>query len=330
MKIGTASENHFPDLKAAVSRYWFVISLVLVFFLTAGDPGRMMSPAGLWLKSHGGPSAVIFTIFLLSGLLLEPDQMRAGLNDVKGTGIALIVIFLAAPLLAVIPALMPLDDGVKIGIFLVAVMPTTLSSGVVMTGIAGGNIAHALVITVVSNTLAIVTIPYALRTLLTLMGFSTSVVMDPAGMMIKLGILVLVPLGVGIGVKWWKGDRIAALIRPVPLINQVLILVIVWMSLTAVRSAVIGDWRLVVRLCLGAALYHGALLGIAAALSRMGGLARGRWESVVFMGAQKTLTLSIILQMSLFPEYGVALAFSVLHHIIHMLMDGYLAARLRP
>jgi sodium/bile acid cotransporter 7 len=39
----------------------------------------------------------------------------------------------------------------------------------------------------------------------------------------------------------------------------------------------------------------------------------------------KTLTLSIILQVSLFPQYGIVLGYCVLHHIIHMMMDGYLA-----
>ena len=70
--------------------------------------------------------------------------------------IAISIIFLMSPLTALLSGQLPLDTGVKIGIFLVAVMPTTLSSGVVMTGAAGGNMAHALVITILSNGLALV------------------------------------------------------------------------------------------------------------------------------------------------------------------------------
>jgi sodium/bile acid cotransporter 7 len=55
----------------------------------------------------------------------------------------------------------------------------------------------------------------------------------------------------------------------------------------------------------------------------------GRRESILFMGGQKTLTLSIILQVSLFPQYGLALAVCVLHHIIHLMMDGYLVEKLK-
>ncbi|MBW2597910.1 MAG: bile acid:sodium symporter [Deltaproteobacteria bacterium] len=47
------------------------------------------------------------------------------------------------------------------------------------------------------------------------------------------------------------------------------------------------------------------------------------------MGSQKTLPLSVILQVSLFPQYGLALVVCVLHHLVHLLMDGYLVGRLR-
>jgi sodium/bile acid cotransporter 7 len=47
------------------------------------------------------------------------------------------------------------------------------------------------------------------------------------------------------------------------------------------------------------------------------------------MGAQKTLPLSIILQVSLFPQYTVALLVCVLHHIVHLIMDGYIVERMK-
>lgn len=47
------------------------------------------------------------------------------------------------------------------------------------------------------------------------------------------------------------------------------------------------------------------------------------------MGGQKTLPLSVILQMSLFPDYSIALLVCVVHHIVHLMMDGYLVERLK-
>jgi sodium/bile acid cotransporter 7 len=47
------------------------------------------------------------------------------------------------------------------------------------------------------------------------------------------------------------------------------------------------------------------------------------------MGAQKTLPLSILLQVSLFPQYPDALTVCVVHHLLHLMMDGALVHRLR-
>ncbi len=88
---------------------------------------------------HRGPDAVIVLIFFFSGLILNARQIRSGVMDIKGIIAALIIIFLVAPVIGALFGAIPIDTGVVIGIFLVAVMPTTLSSGVVMTGAAGGN-----------------------------------------------------------------------------------------------------------------------------------------------------------------------------------------------
>jgi sodium/bile acid cotransporter 7 len=64
-------------------------------------------------------------------------------------------------------------------------------------------------------------------------------------------------------------------------------------------------------------------------MARIFRIGKGRRESLIFMGAQKTLPLSIILQVALFPQYGQALVFCVVHHIVHLMMDGYLVAKLK-
>lgn len=313
-----------------VKKYWFLLGLISVFLITVGDPTGAIAELGNWAKAHYGPSIVIFVIFIVSGLLLEPEQIRAGLTDFKGILIALAVIFVMGPVAAIPAAYAPLDAGVKIGLFLVAVMPTTLSSGVVMTGTAGGNIAHALVITVLANALAIVTIPISLELLLGLIGGMADVSIDKTGIMLKLGFLVLVPLGIGLGVKYYQASRFDRVTSKLQVVNQCLILAMVWMALSPSRDTILQSGGDVVVVCFLVVVYHGLLLGAAALAIRFFKLERGRRESVLFMGAQKTLTLSVILQVSLFPEYGMALAVCVLHHIIHMMMDGYLAGKLAP
>jgi len=313
-----------------IQKYWFLLGLIGVFLITVGDPTGIIAGSGNWIKAHYGPSIVIFVIFLVSGMLLEPEQIRQGLTDFKGILLALGIIFLMGPLVAVPVAWTDLASGIKIGLFLVAVMPTTLSSGVVMTGTAGGNIAHALVITVLANALAIVTIPVSLDLLLGLIGSMTEVVIDKVAIMRKLGFLVLAPLACGLGIKFYGKSALNRITPKLQMVNQCLILAMVWMALSPSRETILHSGPEVVLVCLLVFVYHGCLLGTAALAIYLFKLKRGRKESVLFMGAQKTLTLSVILQVSLFPEYGIALAVCVLHHIIHMIMDGYLAGKLAP
>jgi sodium/bile acid cotransporter 7 len=312
-----------------IKKYWFLIGLLLVFVVTVADVSETVASFGRWLKMYRGPDVVIVLIFFFSGLILEIRQIKSGIMEAKSIAAALIVIFLVAPVIAALIGALHLNTGVLIGIFLVAVMPTTLSSGVVMTGAAGGNMAQALAITILANGLAIFTIPVALSLLLNLLGGSAVVVIDKPAIMIKLGFYVLLPLCTGLTLKLMAkslADRFAYRLQ---LLNQLLILAIVWMAMSQARDAIVSGGESVGIIILLVFSFHGVLLAAAGVFTKLLKLGKGRRESVIFMGGQKTLPLAIILQVSLFPKYGLALVVCVLHHMIHLLMDGYLVGKLK-
>ncbi|UCH23770.1 MAG: bile acid:sodium symporter [Deltaproteobacteria bacterium] len=317
------------QLHGWIKKYWFMIGLIAVFAATLADTTETVSAMGQWFKMHYGPDVAVIMIFFFSGLLLEADQISSGLKDFTGTLIALSVIFLVSPLTAILFHLIPLDTGLKIGIFLVAVMPSTLSSGVVMTGAAGGNMAHALVITILSNGLAVFSIPIALSILLNPFGGATDVIINKAAIMLKIAGIVILPLCVGLATKYYAKTFTNRFESKLQLLNQYLIFGIVWMALSSVRSTILSSGQ-VIGIIFGLAfVFHGLLLATAGILSWGFQLGPGRREGVIFMGGQKTLPLSVILQVSLFPQYGLALVFCVVHHVVHLLMDGYLVGRFR-
>lgn len=79
------------------------------------------------------------------------------------------------------------------GVGLFAVMPTTLSSGYILTGEAGGNQPLALMLSVGSNLLAVISVPLWLSAVLN----STGVEMDAGSLLLKLVLSLLLPLIVG-------------------------------------------------------------------------------------------------------------------------------------
>ena len=316
---------------AFIRRYGFLIGLSSIFFLTLVDGTGGIAAAGNWLKRHQGPEVSVIIIFFLSGAMFEMGRARDGLKDGSGTLAALFIMFIVAPAVAAtISALTAgmLAPGVLIGLLIVAVMPTTLSSGVVMTGTAGGNMAHALFITILANTLAVFTIPLSLS-LLVQPASGTPFVIDSVHIMLTLGGYVILPLFAGITVHLAAARSSQRLSRYGQPANQLLVLLIVWMGISQTRQAILGSGFTMYQTAALSFLFHGILLVSAWILIRLLGLKRGRWESLLIMGCQKTLPLSIILQVSLFPQYPQALVFCVVHHVVHLMMDSYLVGRIR-
>lgn len=318
-----------PSIRLWIKRYWFLTALVAICLITIADRSGVLAAAGKWIKNHHGPDLVVVLIFLFSGFALSPEQLKQGLMDVGGILLAFAVIFVVAPLIAILFSRIPMDTGIIIGLFLVAVMPSTLSSGVVMTAAAGGRPAHALVITIMANAMSVFTIPYALAVLLGIIGQSTAVTIDKAGIMLKIALLVVIPLVIGMILKHLFSALYHRIGGKLTIFNQCLILFIVWVAMSQTRALLVGGGLTVALIVLLVFSYHGVLLSSAWGLICLTGRERGRRESVLFMGGQKTLPLSVILQMSLFPQYGIALLVCVLHHVVHLMMDGYLVGRLR-
>jgi solute carrier family 10 (sodium/bile acid cotransporter), member 7 len=324
-----ASTKFSSHLFRWFERYWFLSALFGICLLTVADHAGILVHAGRWLKNHHAPDMVIMSIFLLSGFALNMEQLKGGLKDLKGMLLAFTIIFVAAPLAAILFARLPLDTGIIIGLFLVSAMPTTLSSGVVMTSAAGGNAAHALIITIAANSLSVFTIPYVLSGLLMIIGDSTAITIDKSAIMLKIVLLVILPLILGMMARRFIAFIYQRFRNKIALINQCLILLIVWIAMSQTRAMVVSSGTRVALVVGMVFTYHGLLLLCGWCLIWLSGRRRGKRESILFMGAQKTLPLSIILQMSLFPQYGIALLVCVLHHIVHLMMDGYLVGRLR-
>lgn len=312
-----------------IKKQWFMCLLVAVFSLVMLEPSGMLIKTGLVLKSHSGSEVIIFIIFIISGLFIEGDQIKAGIKDFTATFLALFLIVVVAPAAAVILSQFPLEAGMAVGIFIVAIMPTTLSSGVVMTGIAGGNMAHALFVTILSNCISILSIPLILPFILGFLNLEQNLDIDQARIIIKLCGLVLFPLIIGIALKSLSHSFSRISKSVLQIMNQSLILLIVFISVCSAKSVLIQSGMAFLYVIAITVFFHLSLLFSAFLLVKLFNIGKGRYESVVFMGAQKTLALSVMIQVSYFDEFGTALLVCIIHHIVHLMMDGYLSAKLK-
>ena len=308
-----------------IKEQWFLASLILSFLLVTLDGTDTLAGLGIYLKDHHAPDLIIFIIFIVSGLLIDSEQVKTGLKDIQSTLLALSVILFFSPLAAVAISLIPMDTGIIIGLFIVSVMPSTLSSGVVMTGTAGGNMAHALFVTILSNFIAIFSIPLILNLMLKFLNQEKDLALDQTSIIIKLLFLVLLPLVTGMALQagffktgGLKKNRLGQ-------INQCLIVGIVFISLGGAKQMLMGRGVDLFYILALSFVFHFILLAASFLLVKIFQVQRGRRESIIFMGSQKTLALALMLQVTYFPEFGMALLVCVIHHIVHLMMDGYLS-----
>lgn len=184
--------------------------------------------------------------------------------------------------------------------------------------------AHALLITILANSLAVFTLPLTLGLLLGATLDGKVVDFDQAAIMLKIAALVLLPLIVGIWCRRLFDKQLRKILPLTGIINQGAVLAIVWIALSSGKEAILAEMNILLPIVVIVFLFHLILIVIGLTTTRWAGIGKGRRESVIIMGGQKTLPLSVILQVSLFPESGIALVVCVVHHLVHLLMDAFL------
>jgi solute carrier family 10 (sodium/bile acid cotransporter), member 7 len=311
-----------------IKDFWFLLALVSISAIIIIDQTNTLAGFGIFLKENRAPEIIIFFIFIVSGLLMEKEQIKAGIKDVKSTILSLITILIVAPAVALLLSCLPLETGVIIGLFLVAVMPTTLSSGVVMTGVAGGNMAHALFITIISNFSAVFSIPITLSWLLFFLNHAKELTIDQGAIIIKLIALVILPLALGIYAKKLVFGMINPDKKKLQIMNQCMVIGIVFISLAGAKQVLMDKGLTVLYVTILVIVFHLILLAVSFLFVKIFSIEKGCYESIIFMGSQKTLPLSIMIQVSYFSEYKIALLVCVIHHIVHLMIDGYLSSKM--
>ncbi len=151
---------------------------------------------GGWLRAESLIKAGVFVIFLMQGLSLPTEQFVRGAlhwrlhafvqswNFVWTPLLGLLLVTVGAPLL---------DAPLRTGFLFLAVLPTTVSSAVVFTGAAKGDVAGALFSTALSNILAVFIVPAWCVIL-----FAAAGDLPPVGpMLANLSLLILLPTLLG-------------------------------------------------------------------------------------------------------------------------------------
>jgi solute carrier family 10 (sodium/bile acid cotransporter), member 7 len=222
-----------------------------------------------------------------------------------------------------------LDPSLRLGIFYLCALPSTVSSSVALTAAAGGNVPAAVFNATLSSVLGVFLTPLWVGLVLGTAGASLplgSVVLD-------LVIWLLLPLALGQLFRPLWGAWASRHKPAINVVDRVTILLLVYTSFC--DSVVSGVWlgsgvlALLVTLLFSAALL-GTLLVLSNALAKRMGLPLDDRIVLVFCGSKKTLASGVPMARLMFgtqPGLSLILLPIMIYHPLQLVVCGWLARR---
>lgn len=307
--------------------------LLPIGLLTVAAIGMLFPEPGRILNSSPLPKyAAVSLIFICSGLLLRTDEIYAALSAWKASLFGTVSILLITPLIGVFLALrVPVDPYLQLGLALFCCMPTTLSSGIALTTQARGNVALALLLTVVTNTIGIFTIPFVLALLLSEVG---QVELSATDLLVKLCFAMLLPLALGRYLSRFMKSWLDSNRKTVTVVSNLALISIPWMKFSQSSNELsqLALPSLGILIAAGL-LIHILFLVLNDGASRLLRLQQEARKAVVLLASQKTLPVAVTV-LELIPEQvlstevkALAIIPCITFHFGQIFLDALLATR---
>lgn len=292
--------------------FGLVISFIVAWWLP--QPGTYLKQAGLvpWM---------VVLIFLINGYQTQLRQLPKGKGFLQMLLLAALICLVVSPLLgSAVAGLMGLSAGLTLGLLVKSAVPSTLSTCIVMTGLAGGNSLSALVMTVALNLLGILSIPIMLSLTLQTTG---ELEIDPIALLWQLVLLVLLPLLVGFFIKRLSNfppNHISLQYLP-----SSCVILTVWMALSDSHE-VFQTLTLIslLQVLVAALMVHYGLMLISLVVASRLAVKNEEKIALIFTASQKTLPVAVSVLAALNYPLGEALLLCVLFHFIMLFGDALL------
>jgi predicted Na+-dependent transporter len=197
--MSTTPKSTASGIKGFLNRNWFVASLPVAVLLAFLLPEA--GATGGWFRSEITTRLGVALIFLFQGLVLPTAALRQGASRWPLHLLIQSFTFLIFPLMgigldAAVGQHLPPD--LRLGFLFLCVLPSTVSTSVVLTGLAGGNTVGAIFNAALSNVIGVVITPLWVAWLMKTGGGQA----DLGGVIREIIMLLLLPLAAGQLLRW--------------------------------------------------------------------------------------------------------------------------------
>jgi solute carrier family 10 (sodium/bile acid cotransporter), member 7 len=309
-------------------KYSFILVLLIAILLAYLFPSGLDS---LPLKSL--TNVGIGLIFFFYGLKLAPWELKAGILNYRSHLLIQFGTFIFFPLLTFL--FLPFfEEGVRsnlwLAIFFLGVLPSTVSSSVVMVALAKGNLPTAIFNASISGIIGIIATPLWLSFFLLKTG--NFAIVD---IISKLLLQILLPLIIGILLQRYLGDLARINSKWLGKFDKAVIALIVYSSFSnSFKSNLFDEIPLadifkvlVIIIILFFLIYKG--LGL---LSKLFGMSVEDKITTKFCGTKKSLVHGSVMAKIIFGSsslLGLMLLPIMLYHIFQLIVVSFVAEKYR-
>lgn len=305
------------------------VALAFVFPQGGAKHGGLINPDYV---NNGGIALILF----LQGLSLAFEKIRSGAGNWRLHLVIQSFTFLVFPLVGllldkIVPGIWKSEpQGIRDGFLFLCVLPSTISTSVVLTAVARGNTPGALFNAAFSNILGVMITPFLVHLLMKGTGHASS---GFGELLLKIMLLTLLPFGIGMLLRPFVKDWAD---RSKKWFNRLSNAVIVFIVYAAFCDSVMEDvWSrhgvsvtfftviVVILLFVGISfLVHWTC--------QLLKLNREDQIAAYFCSVKKTLAMGVPLAVLIFghqAELSLILLPSMLYHPLQLFVNGVLASR---
>lgn len=313
-----------------LKRDWFLLGLLAAIGLAwlFPEPGAQ----GGWLYPQWTTKGGIALIFFLHGMGLPLTALRQGAARWKLHAVVQAAVFLLFPLIGLLLLWLTrgwLAEDLRVGLFYLCALPSTVSSSVAMTAVAGGNVSASIFNATLSSMLGIVLTPLWLKIVAGEAGAS----FDIGPVIIDLLLWLVLPLVVGQLSRRWTAQWAK---RNKPLVSTVDRLTILMLVYTSFCDSVqFGVWtqygtEAVVVSLVASVLLFVIVYRLVRLVCRWLDFPREDRITALFCGSKKSLATGVPMVQLMFgtgPSLGLILLPIMVYHTYQLVICGMLANR---